>query len=399
MTEVARIATLRKLKSLSCIICGSQFVASASSERSPRMLQCGVAVCRKCHRKERDHRKRTHHCERNAGHCFRLLDPAWFLIDIISKNEDKFASNDVISGHKIQGVALIVPCCTICQEQYSLSEAENMPFDMACGHAICNSCYWSTRRKLDTEQKASNGNEKPSLDESHIVNSNRCRKPYKRFLWAVDCPLCNEETHTLRNTHENAFTNFLREIDGLKDKKASTIAGVTFTPPRRPLKRKHHEVMKEIPEEEGTLQICTRCESIEKPCRMFSCQRCVEEICGTCAIQYHQDHFEFVKRNGQLEVEQRIKKYGEEFVAEFEITRNNLECLNNSLTNEQKNIAEIFKSLSRGLSSTVTASFCSDISKHLDHLRQLNKNYSVQWNLLRENLEILTTEISAATRR
>ncbi|CAJ0936163.1 unnamed protein product, partial [Mesorhabditis belari] len=77
---------MRVFESLNCIVCKEPFARVANQPRSPRPLNCGLAMCSECFEKEKRElrkEKKNHQC--GLFNCFDNLNVAYFLIDLLSQ--------------------------------------------------------------------------------------------------------------------------------------------------------------------------------------------------------------------------------------------------------------------------------------------------------------------------
>ncbi|CAJ0918492.1 unnamed protein product, partial [Mesorhabditis belari] len=226
---------MKVFESLNCIVCEQPFVSIANQPRSPRHLNCGLAMCHECFEKEgpleKDERK--HQCDSEV--CLDNPNFAFFLIDLLSS--DALALLPILGGYLLVK-PFKLPECTICQDEYSY-EGEKSSRALNCNHVLCTECYLNTR--VDDEEEE---------EESYTIK----------------CPLCDEtfRESTFGDSKRDRLQDFLKEL---------------------PKMTQQLEDMGEAGQ-----RFCDECVKVDSISEMFHCNECTLQLCGTCTHKKHRQH-------------------------------------------------------------------------------------------------------------
>ncbi|CAJ0947499.1 unnamed protein product, partial [Mesorhabditis belari] len=230
---------MKVFESLNCILCEQPFVSIANQPRSPRHLNCGLAMCHECFEKEESLEKdeRKHQCDSEI--CFDNPNFAYFLIDVLSS--DYLMLSPILGGYLLVR-PFKLPECRICQEEYS-HEGEKSSRALSCNHILCTECYLKTRVKEEEVEEVEEGE-----------------------MYTIKCPLCNGtfRDSTFGDSKRDRLQDFLKEL---------------------PKMTQQLEDMGEAGQ-----RFCDECAKVDSISEMFHCNECTLQLCGTCTYKKHHQH-------------------------------------------------------------------------------------------------------------
>ncbi|CAJ0918786.1 unnamed protein product, partial [Mesorhabditis belari] len=267
---------MKVFESLNCFLCKKPFARIANQPRSPRILNCGLAVCHECFEMEKAKslatnfvahlvgsylfgNVRKHQC--NYTCCYSNPNFAYYLIDILSQ-EESLALAPTKDGYVLEK-PFQIPECPVCHEEYSITVEAKKSIILACNHAICTECALNLRE----------------LNPNEVTRENED---------IITCPLCRKGTDTKVNKAKNLLQDFLAELESMR----------------------------------GT---CAECDKKYIVDEMLRCVDCKTEICAMCVFKNHRTHkacpllgekademFETLKSDSRNVIQKRIETLDQE---------------------------------------------------------------------------------------
>ncbi|CAJ0944858.1 unnamed protein product, partial [Mesorhabditis belari] len=241
---------MKVFESLNCFLCKKPFARIANQPRSPRILNCGLAVCHECFEMEKAKslatnfvahlvgsylfgNVRKHHC--NYTCCYSNPNFAYYLIDILSQ-EESLVLAPTKDGYVLEK-PFQIPECPVCHDEYSITVEAKKSIILACNHAICTECALNLRE----------------LNPNEVNGENK---------YIITCPLCTKGTDTKVDKAKDPFQDFLAELPKMVNQLESMRGAPT----------------------------CAECDKKYIVDEMLRCVDCKTEICAMCVFRNHRSH-------------------------------------------------------------------------------------------------------------